>query len=74
MLQEWKDQYQALRMSLRNANIQAKVNVEKAAKDEREQLLSGGEDATLWRRQLQYVIFPPSNVFCCFLLLSMPPC
>ncbi|CAM6017505.1 unnamed protein product [Sphagnum balticum] len=53
MLQEWKDQYQALRMSLRNANVQAKVNVEKAAKDEREQLLSGGEDATLRRRQLQ---------------------
>jgi protein transport protein SEC20 len=42
-----------LRMSLRNANVQAKVNVEKAAKDEREQLLSGGEDATLRRRQLQ---------------------
>jgi protein transport protein SEC20 len=53
-VQEWKDQLQALRMSSRNANLQAKKNIDQAVVSEREQLLSGGkQDVDLRRRQLQ---------------------
>ncbi|KAG0617399.1 hypothetical protein M758_5G187400 [Ceratodon purpureus] len=53
-VQEWRDQIQALRMSSKNANLQAKKNIDQAVKNEREQLLSGGtENAELRRRQLQ---------------------
>lgn len=50
---DWKDQIQALRMSSRNANLQAKRNIDQAVMSEREQLLSGGQDADLRRKQLQ---------------------
>ncbi|XP_024399202.1 uncharacterized protein [Physcomitrium patens] len=36
-VQEWKDQIQALRMSSRNANLQAKRNIDQAGMSEREQ-------------------------------------
>ncbi|KAF5937840.1 hypothetical protein HYC85_025346 [Camellia sinensis] len=49
------DQVQAahLRLSLRNANLQAKANMRKAAQEERELLLGGGEESTIRRRNLQ---------------------
>ncbi|XBI07444.1 hypothetical protein VPH35_135350 [Triticum aestivum] len=52
-LGSWKDQYQRLRVSLRNANLQAKANIGKAAQEERELLLGGGEESTIRRRNLQ---------------------
>ncbi|ERN15820.1 hypothetical protein AMTRI_Chr07g76820 [Amborella trichopoda] len=52
-LKSWKDKYQSLHMSLRNANIQAKANIRKAAQEERELLLGGGEESTVRRRNLQ---------------------
>ncbi|KAG5236423.1 sec20 family protein [Salix suchowensis] len=42
-----------LRGSLRNANLQAKANMRKAAQQERELLLGGGEESTIRRRNLQ---------------------
>ncbi|KAJ8749043.1 hypothetical protein K2173_013487 [Erythroxylum novogranatense] len=53
LLQSWKTQYQNLRSSLRNANLQAKANMRKAAQEERELLLGGGEESTIRRRNLQ---------------------
>ncbi|XP_073107789.1 uncharacterized protein [Elaeis guineensis] len=52
-LESWKKQYQKLHMSLRNANLQAKKNIRKAAQEERELLLGGGEESTIRRRNLQ---------------------
>ncbi|CAM6129824.1 unnamed protein product [Calypogeia fissa] len=52
-VQQWKDQYKALRTNARSANLKAKSNMEKAAKEERELLLGGGEEATIRRRNLQ---------------------
>lgn len=52
-LNTWKKQYQSLHMSLRNANLQAKTNIRKAAQQERELLLGGGEESTIRRRNLQ---------------------
>ncbi|KAL8483219.1 hypothetical protein ACS0TY_026050 [Phlomoides rotata] len=49
----WKDQIQSLRLSLRNANLQAKENMKKVAQQERELLLGGGEESTARRRNLQ---------------------
>ncbi|KAG8369776.1 hypothetical protein BUALT_Bualt14G0048900 [Buddleja alternifolia] len=53
LAQSWKDQIQSLRLSLRNANLQAKANMKKAAQEERELLLGGGEESTTRRRNLQ---------------------
>ncbi|XP_038723466.1 uncharacterized protein LOC120015230 [Tripterygium wilfordii] len=53
MLESWKTQCQSLRFNLRNANLQAKDNMRKAAQKEREQLLGGGEESTIRRRNLQ---------------------
>lgn len=53
MLKSWKDQYQSLHLGLRNANLQAKVNIRKAAQAERERLLGGGGESTILRRNLQ---------------------
>ncbi|KAE9612119.1 hypothetical protein Lalb_Chr06g0169571 [Lupinus albus] len=53
LLQSWKTLTQSLRSSLRNANLQAKANMRKAAKEERELLLGGGEESTIRRRNLQ---------------------
>ncbi|CAK9167389.1 unnamed protein product [Ilex paraguariensis] len=53
LLQYWKTQIQSLRLSLRNANLQAKANKRKAAQEERELLLGGGEESTIRRRNLQ---------------------
>uniref|UniRef100_I1L099 Sec20 C-terminal domain-containing protein n=1 Tax=Glycine max TaxID=3847 RepID=I1L099_SOYBN len=44
---------QSLRLNLRNANLQAKANLRKAAQEERELLLGGGEESTVRRRNLQ---------------------
>ncbi|CAL4967629.1 unnamed protein product [Urochloa decumbens] len=52
-LQSWDEQEQKLRASLRNANLQAKENVRKAAQEERGLLLGGGEESTIRRRNLQ---------------------
>ncbi|CAL4934514.1 unnamed protein product [Urochloa decumbens] len=52
-LESWDEQYKKLRASLRNANLQAKENIRKAAQDERELLLGGGEESTIRRRNLQ---------------------
>uniref|UniRef100_A0ACD5TKN1 Uncharacterized protein n=2 Tax=Avena sativa TaxID=4498 RepID=A0ACD5TKN1_AVESA len=52
-LGSWKEKYQKLRASLRNANLQAKANIRKAAQAERELLLGGGEESTLRRQILQ---------------------
>ncbi|KAK9147113.1 hypothetical protein Sjap_007016 [Stephania japonica] len=54
MLKSWKDQYQSMHLGLRNANLQAKANIRKAAQAERELLLGGGEESTARRRNLQY--------------------
>ncbi|ONK63839.1 uncharacterized protein A4U43_C07F19470 [Asparagus officinalis] len=40
-------------MSLRDANLQVKSNIQKAAQEERELLLGGGEESTIRRRNLQ---------------------
>ncbi|KAL3329182.1 hypothetical protein AABB24_036331 [Solanum stoloniferum] len=53
LAQSWKSQIQSLRLSLRNANLQAKANMRKAAQEERELLLGGGEESTVRRRNLQ---------------------
>lgn len=53
LLESWKNQIQRLRSNLRNANLQAKENMRKAAKEERELLLGGGEESTIRRRNLQ---------------------
>lgn len=53
LAQSWKSQIQSLRLSLRNANLQAKANMRKAAQEERELLLGGGEESTARRRNLQ---------------------
>ncbi|XVE65753.1 hypothetical protein DITRI_Ditri08aG0024700 [Diplodiscus trichospermus] len=53
LLEAWKSQYQSLRLSLRNANLQAKDNMRKTAQKERELLLGGGEESTIRRRNLQ---------------------
>ncbi|KAL6637365.1 hypothetical protein ACP70R_024937 [Stipagrostis hirtigluma subsp. patula] len=52
-LESWDEQYKKLRASLRNANLQAKENIKKAAQEERELLLGGGEESTIRRRNLQ---------------------
>ncbi|XP_031486564.1 uncharacterized protein LOC116255012 isoform X2 [Nymphaea colorata] len=52
-LKSWKDQCNSLRLSLRNANLEAKANMRKAAQAERELLLGGGEESTIRRRNLQ---------------------
>ncbi|XP_076915275.1 uncharacterized protein LOC143574572 [Bidens hawaiensis] len=52
-LQSWNKQIESLRTSLRNANLQAKANMRKAAQEERELLLGGGEESTARRRNLQ---------------------
>ncbi|XP_058101360.1 uncharacterized protein LOC131245726 [Magnolia sinica] len=52
-LKSWKEQYQSLHLSLRNANLHAKANIRKAAQEERELLLGGGEESTIRRRNLQ---------------------
>ncbi|KAH7571213.1 hypothetical protein ACOSQ2_013792 [Xanthoceras sorbifolium] len=53
LLQSWNKQCTSLHLSLRNANLQAKANVRKAAQEERELLLGGGEESTIRRRNLQ---------------------
>ncbi|XP_058210869.1 uncharacterized protein LOC131323195 [Rhododendron vialii] len=53
LLDSWKQQIQSLRSSLRSANLQAKANMRKAAQEERELLLGGGEESTIRRRNLQ---------------------
>ncbi|KAA8527827.1 hypothetical protein F0562_035304 [Nyssa sinensis] len=53
MLESWKHQIQSLRLTMRNANLQAKANMRKAAQEERELLLGGGEESTIRRRNLQ---------------------
>ncbi|KAK1267114.1 hypothetical protein QJS04_geneDACA000102 [Acorus gramineus] len=52
-LNAWKEQYQSLHLGLRSANLQAKANIRKAAQEERELLLGGGEESTVRRRNLQ---------------------
>ncbi|KAM0892134.1 hypothetical protein ACQ4PT_025914 [Festuca glaucescens] len=52
-LGSWKEGFQKLRLNLRNANLQAKANIKKAAQVERELLLGGGEESTIRRRNLQ---------------------
>ncbi|RZC81435.1 hypothetical protein C5167_044004 [Papaver somniferum] len=52
-LKSWKDQYQSLHLGLRNANLQAQINMRKAAQTKRELLLGGGEESTIRRRNLQ---------------------
>lgn len=53
LLQNWKHLSQSLRVSLRNANLQAKANIRKTAQQERELLLGGGSESTARRRNLQ---------------------
>jgi protein transport protein SEC20 len=53
LLQTWKNQAHDLRMSFRNANLQAKANMRKTAQEDRELLLGGGEESTVRRRNLQ---------------------
>ncbi|KAL4643688.1 hypothetical protein ACB092_02G109700 [Castanea dentata] len=53
LLDSWKSQSHNLRQSLRNANLQAKANMRKAAQEERELLLGGGGESTIRRRNLQ---------------------
>ncbi|KAJ0985250.1 hypothetical protein J5N97_003606 [Dioscorea zingiberensis] len=52
-LNSWKDEYQSLHLGLRNANLQAKANIRRAAQEERELLFGGGEESTVRRRNLQ---------------------
>nr|GLL49623.1 uncharacterized protein LOC109165532 [Ipomoea trifida] len=51
--ESWKKLIHSLRLSLRNANLQAKANTRKAAQEERELLLGGGGESTIRRRNLQ---------------------
>ncbi|GER47242.1 Sec20 family protein [Striga asiatica] len=53
LAQLWEKQIQSLRLSLRNANLQAKANMKKTAQQETELLLGGGEQSTTRRRNLQ---------------------
>ncbi|PON40278.1 Sec [Parasponia andersonii] len=53
LLESWTNRSQSLRLSLRNANLQAKANMRKAAQEERELLLGGGRESTIRRRNLQ---------------------
>ncbi|XP_019169880.1 PREDICTED: uncharacterized protein LOC109165532 [Ipomoea nil] len=53
LAESWKKLIHSLRLSLRNANLQAKVNMRKAAQEERELLLGGGGESTIRRRNLQ---------------------
>eukprot|EP00250_Pteridium_aquilinum_P009468 c18686_g1_i2 orf=134-838(+) len=53
VLEGWKTEYQNLHATLRSANLQAKDNIQKAAKSERDLLLGGGEESTNLRRNLQ---------------------
>ncbi|CAN6162930.1 unnamed protein product [Urochloa humidicola] len=53
ILESWNEQYKRLRANLRNANLQAKENIRKAAQEEKELLLGGGEESTIRRRNLQ---------------------
>ncbi|XP_050239212.1 uncharacterized protein LOC126688533 [Quercus robur] len=53
LLDSWKNESHNLRQSLRNANLQAKANMRKAAQEERELLLGGGGESTIRRRNLQ---------------------
>lgn len=53
LLENWRQQCHSLRVALRNANLQAKANVRKAAQEERELLLGGGSESTTRRRNLQ---------------------
>ncbi|XP_047096001.1 uncharacterized protein LOC124708370 [Lolium rigidum] len=52
-LGSWKEEFKKLGSNLRNANLQAKANIKKAAQVERELLLGGGEESTIRRRNLQ---------------------
>lgn len=52
-LDSWKEEYERFHTGLRNANLQAKTNIRKAAQEERELLLGGGEESTIRRRNLQ---------------------
>uniref|UniRef100_A0A804M015 Sec20 family protein n=1 Tax=Zea mays TaxID=4577 RepID=A0A804M015_MAIZE len=52
-LKSWDEQYKKLRISLRNANLEAKDNIRQAAEEERALLLGGGEESTIRRRNLQ---------------------
>lgn len=52
-LESWKNQFESLHVGLRNAKLQAKANMKKAAQEERELLLGGGEESTIRRRNLQ---------------------
>ncbi|CAN6193287.1 unnamed protein product [Urochloa humidicola] len=53
ILESWDEQYKRLHASLRNANLQAKGDIRKAAQEERELLLGGGEESTIRRCDLQ---------------------
>ncbi|KAK6914174.1 Sec20, partial [Dillenia turbinata] len=53
LLESWKKETQSLRLNLRNANLQAKANMRKAAQEERELLLGGGKESTIRRHNLQ---------------------
>ncbi|XP_031099188.1 uncharacterized protein LOC116003162 [Ipomoea triloba] len=53
LAESWKKLIHSLRLSLRNANLQAKANMRKAAQEERELLLGGGGESTIRRRNLQ---------------------
>ncbi|XP_047342513.1 uncharacterized protein LOC124946010 [Impatiens glandulifera] len=53
LLESWKQDIQSLRVSLRNANLEAKNNRKKEAQEERELLLGGGTESTIRRRNLQ---------------------
>lgn len=53
LLESWKNRSQSLRLSMRNANLQANENIRKAAQKERELLLGGGGESTIRRRNLQ---------------------
>lgn len=52
-LAQWDNQYKALHLRLRNANLKAKENISKAIQEERELLLGGGEESTVRRRNLR---------------------
>ncbi|XP_051138423.1 uncharacterized protein LOC127256453 [Andrographis paniculata] len=53
LAQSWKYHIQSLTGNLRNAHLQARDNMKKAAQKERELLLGGGEESTTRRRNLQ---------------------
>lgn len=53
MVKEWKDEYQVLHSTLRSANLEAKANILRATKKERDVLLGGGQESTNLRCNLQ---------------------